>query len=98
MKLKIFTVYDSKAEAFLQPFFIKSKGHAIRAFQELTNDKTHQFGKYPADYTLFEIGEYDEEKGTIETYQAKTNYGTGLELKSDTSNISQVDDIRPSSN
>ena len=61
--MKCFTVYDSKAEAFLQPFFMQSKGAAIRGFTELVNDKNHSFGKYPGDYTLFELGSFDEQTG-----------------------------------
>ena len=81
MTLKAFTVYDSKAEAYLQPFFMQSKGQAIRAFQDLANDETHQFGKYPADFTLFEIGEYDDATALIKNHDHKINLGIALEHK-----------------
>lgn len=60
MIIKIFTVFDSKAEAYMQPFFVQSKGQAIRSFTEAANDSNHQFNKYPADFTLFELGDYDD--------------------------------------
>lgn len=53
---KIFAVYDSKVEAFMQPFFMPAKGAAIRAFTDLVNSKDHSFSKYAEDYTLFELG------------------------------------------
>ncbi len=78
--LKIFTVYDSKAEAYLQPFFAQATGAGIRSFSEAANSQDHQFHKHAADYTLFEIGEWDEIHGAMESHHAKTNLGTALEL------------------
>lgn len=81
MVLKVFTVYDSKAEAFLRPFFMRSQGEAIRAFSELVNDGKSEFSKYPGDYTLFWISEYNEEDGTFNNTMTKQNLGTALEHK-----------------
>jgi len=79
MKHKVFTIYDSKARAYLVPFFLHEEGMAIRVFADCVNDKTHQFGKHPEDYTLFIIGTWEDEKakfaGTISTALA-----TGIEL------------------
>lgn len=81
MKLKIFTAYDSKVEAYLQPFFMRSTGEAIRAWTELANNSEHLFSKHPADYTLYEIGEYDDTTGHVVPHQAFKNLGTALEFK-----------------
>lgn len=32
MKLNVYSVFDAKVEAFLQPFFMPARGAAIRAF------------------------------------------------------------------
>lgn len=66
MKIKIFSVYDAKAEAFLQPFFAKATGQAIRSFTSAVNQPDHEFFRHAADYTLFYIGEFDEDTGTVE--------------------------------
>jgi hypothetical protein len=81
MIYKIFTVYDSKLEAYLQPFFMQSKGAAIRAFSDSSNDTQTQFSKHPGDFTLFEIGEYDDQNGNLKNYASKVNLGTALEHK-----------------
>lgn len=81
MKLKMFTVYDSKVEAYLQPFYMQSKGEALRAWGETVNDEKSNIGKHPADYTLFELGEYDNLTGQISQYEAKIALGTGIEFK-----------------
>ncbi len=77
---KIFTVYDSKSETYLTPFFMKTKGEALRGFIDVAQDDKHQFGKHPEDYTLFEIGEYDDVKCTIISYESKISVGTAIEF------------------
>lgn len=77
--MKIFTVYDSKSEAYLQPFFMQSKGAAVRAFSDLANDKAHTFGKHPEDYVLFEIGSYDEFTAAIVSH-APVSLGVAVEF------------------
>lgn len=63
--LKVFAVHDSKAEAFLRPFTTLTRGQAIRGFSDAVNDKGHEFNKHPDDYTLFQIGEFDEQSGIL---------------------------------
>lgn len=57
---KIFTVYDEKSEAYLQPFFFDTVGQAVRAISELVMDPQHSFGKHTADFSLFQLGEFDD--------------------------------------
>lgn len=79
MKLKIFLIFDVKAEAYLPPFFMNATGLAIRTFADMACDKNHQVGQHPEDYTLFEVGEYSQIDGSIEMYDAKRPLGTALE-------------------
>ena len=83
MQLKIFTVYDAKVEAYLQPFYMQSKGAAIRAITECLNDPKHQFAKYPADYTLFEIGSWDDSNCKFDLHKAPVSLGVLLEFRSE---------------
>lgn len=59
MILKLYTVYDVKTEAYLKPFEANAKGEAIRLFKKSVNTPDHPFQQYPEDFTLFEIGEWD---------------------------------------
>ena len=79
MTQKVFTVYDSKAEAYLRPFFTPTKGLALRSFADAANDPREPVGKYPGDYTLFELGEYDDATGIITMHESKINMGTANE-------------------
>lgn len=78
MKHLLFTVYDEKAEVYLPPFFVPTIGIATRAFTDSINSGEHHFGKHPADYTLFQIGEFDDHDASIITENRKT-LGNGVE-------------------
>lgn len=82
MKLKIYCIYDSKGENFgKQPHFFENRADSIRAFQQAVNDPQSMWSKYPADYTLFEIGEWDQMEGVITMYETKMSLGLALEYK-----------------
>ena len=49
----IFSIYDSKAEQHLPPFFLANSKMAIRAISNAANDPKHAFSINPQDYTLF---------------------------------------------
>lgn len=79
--MKIFAVYDSKAEAYLQPFFARTDGVALRMFGQAAQDEQHDFSKHAADYTLFCLGEFDEYTGKIAPLDALYNLGNALSLR-----------------
>ena len=79
MKYGMFSIYDEKAQAYLPPFILPETGMAIRTFGDCINSEEHQFGKHPADYTLYQIAEFDDDSG-IPTPDKKTIHN-GLELK-----------------
>lgn len=77
MKLKIYSVFDSKAEAFFPPFLLHNDSLAVRTFRDALNDDGHQFHKNPGDYTLFYFGEFDDSDGSFEVVNARS-LGNGL--------------------
>lgn len=81
MILKLFALYDSKVEAYLQPFFLKSKGEAIRALTRHVNDPNHDFSKYPGDFTLFELGSWDDANAKFILHDAPQSVGVLVEFK-----------------
>lgn len=76
---KMYTVYDEKAEAYLDPFFVSNEGLATRAFTDCINSPSHQFGKHPHDYTLFCLGEWDNE--TAKFNESRKLIGNGVEFR-----------------
>nr|AVQ10164.1 nonstructural protein [Gokushovirinae environmental samples] len=65
MRLKIFTIRDSKGETYNTPFFQKTHGEAERNFRELVKDEKSMVAKYPDDFDLYYLGEYDDTNGNI---------------------------------
>lgn len=65
MKLKMFAIHDAKSEAFAAPFCFENRALAIREFGALVNDKDSKVGKWPHDFTLFQIAEYDTDNGGV---------------------------------
>lgn len=80
MKHQIFTVYDSKAEVYTLPFFLSNQQMAQRTFKNWINDPQHTFGRNPEDYTLFHIGEYDDDNATAVQDKIES-LGIGIQFK-----------------
>lgn len=79
--VKIFTVYDSKAEIYMQPVFFQTTGQCLRSVADAVNSNDHVFSKYPADFTLFEVGMFDDSNGEVRMYPSKNNLGCLIEYK-----------------
>lgn len=77
---KIFSVRDSKAEAYMAPLFLPTKGIAIRMFADAIADSKHQFGSHPEDYHLFELGEFDDSTGSFTLHPSPVSVGGALEF------------------
>lgn len=78
MKLKIFSIYDSKAKAFITPFFSPTTEVGQRSFGGACNDPTTQFHRHPGDFSLFEIGEFGIETGEVTPHKQLINHGLAI--------------------
>lgn len=82
MKSKVFSVFDSKVEAYMRPFQALTKGQALRDITEAVNNQPdHPWYKHSSDFTLFEIAEYDDSTGRFEPYPTPLSLGNLIELK-----------------
>ena len=81
MFYKVFTVYDAKAECYMQPFTMRSRGEAVRAFEQSANDPQNNIGRFAEDFTLFEIGEYDDATGRMSQFDALVALGCAIEYR-----------------
>jgi hypothetical protein len=81
MVTRVFGIYDSKVEAFLPPFFGKTKSDAIRSITDLVNDPQHNFHKHAEDFTLFELATFNEDLGEIMPHESKISLGCFIEFK-----------------
>jgi len=81
MRLKAFTIRDSKGEVFNTPFFQKTHGEAERSFMELTRDPKSMVSKYPDDFDLYYIGEYDDQTGVVKSLETPQHLAKAATIK-----------------
>jgi hypothetical protein len=63
MKKKIFSIYDVKGQSYQIFNITTTKGESVRSFGDEIQNKNSIISKHPEDYSLFLIGEYDDQKG-----------------------------------
>lgn len=65
--IKIYTVYDTVADIYSQPFYLKNNEIAKREIKNLVNDNSQPnlFNTNIEDKILYLIGEFDENKAII---------------------------------
>lgn len=78
---KAFAVYDSKSLLYGSPMFINSTGAAVRSFSDVANNPDSLVCKHPTDFVLFQIGEYDDEKGVLTALVPFVNLGLASDFK-----------------
>ncbi len=78
MKLQVFSIFDSKAEAFIQPWYSQTLGTAVRSFEQAVNQPDSDFHKFAGDYTLFHLGDFDQANGLFTALPAHVNLGVAL--------------------
>ena len=82
MIYKIFSVYDSKAQIYTNPFYQHNQQMAMRTFSDAINHPEHQFARNPEDYTLFEVGVFDDEHCEITMLTTPLPLGLAIEYAS----------------
>lgn len=82
MKLKMVVMYDSKTEAYGVPNFVVSIGGAIRGFtDEINRDAPDNIlHRHPHDFSLYHIGDYDDNTATFELLQQPREIARGIEM------------------
>lgn len=78
--MNVYSVRDSKAEAFITPFFSKTHATAIRSAERAINED-QGFNLHPEDYDLFCIGHFDEITGKLVGLDAPAHLVSLFELK-----------------
>lgn len=81
MLKKIFSVYDSKAKLFSTPFYSHNDKTAQRDFARAVNDPQSELSKFSEDYSLMELGEFEDDTGAFNIHSAPINHGLGSNYK-----------------
>lgn len=80
MILKLYSIKDTKIGGYYPPQAYYNKLHALRSFSsEVFANKQTTFGKFPADFEIFEVGEFDDSSGLLGATQ-HVNIANGNDL------------------
>lgn len=64
----ITAVYDIKGESYSPPQLFKTKGEAIRAMEQAVSSEDSMLAKYPSDYVMKHIGDWDERTANMSVF------------------------------
>lgn len=65
MEVKVYSIKDAKAGYFHSPIFANNPAQAQRTFHSIVNDPQSPISKYPEDYSLWQLGVWDNVTGFI---------------------------------
>lgn len=80
MVQKLYSVYDSKASYFLTPWPCRNDGMARREFAGVCSNPDSPMGKFPADFVLFQVGEYDDHDAKLTSAVPPVRLCDGVEV------------------
>jgi hypothetical protein len=86
MRQKISSIRDAKAEIFNKPFYQNTHGEAERTFRTIVNDDSTAVSKYPEDYDLWYLGEFDDNSGKAELLDTPQHMIKAIDVQSQNPN------------
>lgn len=92
--MKIYCLYDSKVKSYGTPFFGESNAEVLRDFETLANDRKTKVGLYPADFVLFELGEFDKFSCSFNLHTAPYNLASALQYVNSPLPVGNVDESK----
>lgn len=81
MKIQVFSVFDAKQGIYGQPNLLLNRATAERAFMQSVLDPQSNIAQHPEDFTVFHIGEYDDETAKFTNLPTPEPIGTALEFQ-----------------
>ena len=92
---KVFTIRDAKANCFDSRLLVqKTTAEGLRTFQSLCVDSNTMVGKYPADFSFFELGEFDELTGAFKLHISPINLGLAAQFANPNGNVSPLKEAK----
>jgi len=82
--MKLFTVQDSASETYLPPFCMDTTRDAMQGLKVMVNsEQENKYSQFPEDFTLLEIGLFDNRNGHISLYDTPMIVINASKLKED---------------
>lgn len=81
MILKLFAVKDMKAQIFHRPTVSASVAEATRSWELVANESESVISKFPHDFRLFHIGDFNTESGFLVMNDSVADLGSAADFK-----------------
>ncbi len=78
MKLNLYTIYDTAAAYYKNPFALQTDEQAKREFGDIF-DSDNPIAMHPEHYYLVKLGSFDNTNGDLKQTEGKPTLLTGLE-------------------
>lgn len=65
MTKKLYVIRDEKSGLFDPPVLFHNRGDAMRGFSTVFQNSNSMMSRFPNDYVIYEIGEFDDTTGKI---------------------------------
>jgi len=65
MEMRIYSVYDKKAQFYSPPFYVRTEEEAWRALAMVLQNPEHAFTQNTEDYILWYLGKFNDQNGSI---------------------------------
>jgi len=88
--MKLFAILDLKANFYLNPFPESSSINALRGFELAVNEGKSTVSKFPDDFCLMELGDFDTLTGAITPYTSPLNLGSGRTVLRNQNNVEVI--------
>lgn len=80
-KYMLYCVYDSKVKYYQNPIFMRNRGEALRSWEQVSNDEKSAISQHPEEFALMEVGEFDDQDGTIKMHSVPESLGLAVHFK-----------------
>ena len=81
MIYKVFAIRDSKAEAYMPPFCMRTLGEMERTLTQMCSQPEHNFNKFAEDFTVFYLGTFDDQSCSYSLLDSPVSHGPLLNYK-----------------
>lgn len=79
--MKLVSIRDMKAKAYLRPNFQTSIADAVRSWETIANEGDSMISKFPNDFRLYHMANFDSESGHLEVLDPPVDLGSAFDFK-----------------
>ena len=80
MTQELYAIHDNKASFFMTPWPCRNVGIARREFASACANPETAIGKFPADFVLYHVGEYDDHDASVKSLTPPVRICDGVEI------------------